>query len=51
MWIEKPTHLRRITTPELDGIAELGEGETAQVTKDVGETLVDNFDAISEHES
>jgi len=49
MWISKPESLKRLKPPELDDIVELGDGDTAQVTADVGELFIEKYDDITEH--
>jgi len=48
MWINKPERIRRIKPLEYPEVIELGEGETAQVTKEAGEFLIENYDDFSE---
>jgi len=49
MWIQKPPHLLKLKTPKLDEPVELGDGEKVQVTKEVGELLIEEYDTITEN--
>jgi len=48
MWIEIETSTKRLVIPEVDEPIEFSENGTAQVSKDAGEQLIDNYDTISE---
>jgi len=47
MWIETSKNTNRLKTEATDGFVEFSENGTAQVSADVGEQLIDNYDAIS----
>jgi hypothetical protein len=48
MWINKPEHIRQIKPTGFGERIELGSGDTAQVTKEAGEYLINNFDGFTE---
>lgn len=49
MWIETPTHLQRIKHPDLSEAVDVSGDGATQVTQEVGEVLIANYDAITEH--
>jgi len=47
MWIETEGNTKRLQTPETDGFVAFSENGTAQVSEEVGEALIEKYDAIS----
>ena len=43
--------LQRLSTAEMDGVAEFSDNNIAQVTESDGKFLVEAFDHIEEHET
>ena len=50
MWIIVPENTKQLKTPELDEAVDLSGGTKVQVTKEVGETLVEHCDGIQHSE-
>jgi hypothetical protein len=40
---------KRLKVPEIDEFVEFSENNIAQVTQDVGASLIEHYDAIEEH--
>lgn len=52
MWIQTDDEgLVSLTIPEIDEIVEFSDAGTAQVPEDVGETLVNNVESITEKDN
>lgn len=52
MWIQTDSDsLVKLSTPEVDETVEFSEQGTAQVSQEVGEVLIDQFDSITEKDN
>lgn len=51
MWIQTDKPTQKLKIPALDEPVEFSEQGTAQVSQEVGESLIDQFDAITEKDN
>lgn len=51
MWIDTPDELQRISDPESGEIIDVSGSGATQVPQEIGESLVNEYSGITEHES
>jgi len=48
MWIEIETNTVKLRNEHTNGVVEFNDSGTAQVSQEVGEALINNYDTITE---